>query len=228
MPKEIRISASLIKDYFICPRRVFFRLAGTPQIQTQDMEVGIIVHSVVENYWNNDVLAFHYADAMGASLSPDSRDKTKRCLDNFFRFFNKFIRKDDIIEYQFRLPIGDAFLVGKIDRIGINDSGGLSYLIDWKTSSSGPKKSIQLDPQFIIYNYAVRKNFGTTPPSYLINLYTATMASFTQEDDKEAVLFEQVIPSVVSNIKSNNLPPTGKLTNKCYMCPYAATCLRKE
>lgn len=223
MPNDsIFISASLLKDYLECPRKVFYRL-NFPElsVQTPDMIVGIIVHSTLEKFWNDKDAADKYAKEQmeKSKLSPKYCEKAYLCISNFFNYFSFLVSYDDKIEYRFKIPFGTAFIVGKIDRI--TSSG---YIIDWKASPMSFRVTSR-DPQFILYQYVYEQIFGKPSTGALkVCLVDGKAMPYSRDKVVEYSIINNVIPAVIVSIRDNVLLPIGLFTAKCARCPYIAAC----
>lgn len=221
MPRDIYISASMIKDYLECPRKVYYRM-NHPElgIQTPEMTAGIIIHYALERYWDSMGPAFEYINDQIAenNLSIDLTRRITSCMDNFFRHFSNLTSVLDHIEYRFKVPFMGAFIVGKMDRI---TKDGL--IIDWKSSSSS--KSINKDPQFILYYYVYNQIFKRDPVGVArINLSDATINMYQRNKTLEYSIINHIIPVLIDSIKGGNLPPNGVFTGKCSRCSYFTAC----
>jgi CRISPR/Cas system-associated exonuclease Cas4 (RecB family) len=224
MPDNIYISASMLKDYLECPRRVYYRInSPDTSTQTPEMIVGSIIHSAIEKYWNDREGAFKYALAQYIENNLDIQyiDKATLCLSNFFDYFYALVSDGDLIEFKFRLPFGSAFLVGKMDRVTEN-----GIIIDWKTSTTH-KNDITKDPQFILYHYVYEQIYKTAPNSVVkANLIDGSINTYTRDKVLEGSIINTVIPEVIESIRSGSLAPTGLYTGKCHRCQSKAACYR--
>ena len=140
MPKDIHISASLLKDYLECPLKAHWRSTYQVEIvETPYMVVGSLVHNIIEDFWNDKEQALFMAKEACTmkGIQEPFLTKVKDCVDNFFEHFAPLLSAEDKIEYRFKLPFGKAFIVGKIDRI---TSTGI--IIDWKTGVSHTKSQV--------------------------------------------------------------------------------------
>jgi hypothetical protein len=222
MPDNIYISASLLKDYLDCPRKVHYRL-NFPEltIQTPEMVVGNIVHTTLEKFWDGRVVAVEYvkAQSMLNHLTLMHTDKALLCVSNFFDFFQGLVTAEDKIEYRFKIPFGDAFLVGKIDRVG-----AFGYVIDWKTSSNHTS-NVNRDPQFILYQYVYEQIFEKAPSSVMrANLIDGSIDTYSRDKIMEYSIINSVIPSAIESIRKGTLSPTGLFVGKCARCPAKIAC----
>jgi len=222
MPDNIYISASLIKDFLDCPRKVHYRL-NFPDltIQTPEMTVGNIAHSIIEKYWNDRTLAITNAKIQANlwKLTLMHTDKLLLCVNNFFDFFQDLVTPNDKIEYRFKIPYLDSFIVGKMDRVGAS-----GYVIDWKTSATHTN-SVNKDPQFILYQYVYEQLFNKSPSSvFRANLIDGSVDTYSRDKILEYSIINTVIPVIIDSIRTNTLYPSGLFTGRCARCPSKTAC----
>ena len=220
---SINVSATLIKDYLLCPKMVYYRLnlpsGGVPN---QDMLAGTIVHNTLERYWKDKIQAMNFCVIKCKENNLDTKHTLKvfKSINIFFEKFQWMLSSKDKIEVKFKIKLDtDTFLTGRMDRILEN-----GIIIDWKTSVETPK-TIAYDPQFIVYYLAYKLLYKVNPTSVLyISLFDNKMVGFTSNPLLTESMFHGIIPSVVENIKTNNLPPTGLYTSKCIRCQFEEIC----
>jgi CRISPR/Cas system-associated exonuclease Cas4 (RecB family) len=225
---SINISASLIRDYLSCPTKVFYRI-NHPEtsIQSKEMLLGEIVHKAIETSWDFPELAKEYVTRLSRSKLPgdwDSELFATTCIKNYWEIFRGMLSENDQIEKFFKIEFSEGvYIVGKMDRV---TSDGL--VIDWKTNRKTPK-SITYDPQFILYHWAYTKLFNKQPKGvYYASLTDGSILRLSPDTPHYKSLFEDLIPSIISDIKNQNLPKTGIFTGACYRCPYKEACLQEE
>lgn len=216
----IFISASSIKDYLACSKKLYYRtFLPDLGVISEPMAVGIVVHKALELYWNDLHRAENY---IKSNLNPRNIEKGLFFIQNYFDNFRCITSDEDIIEKKFKIKIGtDSYLVGKIDRItnGIN-------IVDWKTSAK-PPKSIDKDIQFLIYDLAYRKMYGKPPVSVLYaSLATGDFVKYVHDDTISNVLKDEIIPEVINILRNNTFNRKGIFSNStCYNCIYKGVCL---
>lgn len=220
----IFISASLISDYITCNRKVFYRV-NKPEaaVQNKEMVIGEIVHAAIEKHWDNEVFSQEYLyGEMTSRLPGESVEYASHCLHNYHGNFQRFLTADDRAEVKFKIPYEkDIFIVGKMDRIANGN------IFDWKTARS-PVKNISTDPQFILYNWAYRKLYGSSATGvYYAALSTADLVRLKYDASTEDILINEIIPNVVRDMKNKNYLRNGIFRKSCYRCPYSDTCLRE-
>jgi CRISPR/Cas system-associated exonuclease Cas4 (RecB family) len=215
----IFVSASSIKDYLACSKKLYYRtFLPDLGIINDPMAVGIVVHKALELYWNDYQRAKNYVKN---NLNSRHVDKAIFFIENYFGSFRCVTSDEDIIEKKFKIKVGaDAYLVGKIDRI----SNGV--IIDWKTAAK-PPKSIDKDIQFLIYDLAYRKMYGKPPANVLYAaLTTGEFIRYIHDDALSEVLKTEIIPEVINALKDNTFTRRGMFgSSTCYSCIYKGACL---
>ena len=222
---SLYLSASSIKDYLLCTKKFYYR--GSKQfefVENPSMQLGSIVHEIIEKYWDKSLeylLTTLSNECFDKNLSEEMIEKGATSLTNFYNSKDLWgLTKDDKIEYGFKLPMSaDVFLVGKMDRITTN-----GILLDWKTESS-PPESIDLVPQFIIYDYAYKRLFDRNATIYSVGIYTGTQVMYKRNNVAYNEMIQSIIPNMVENIKANRFSREGMFNSKCYRCLYKNVCL---
>lgn len=227
---NLRLSASMIKDFLSCQKKAYFRLnAPEEQEQTYQMAVGSIVHDTLEKYWNDYDKAIEFAD------NQIKRYNLKRgvsvvykSLGNFFDNFTYLVHDTDEVERYFKVPYSaEVNLVGKFDRITKD-----GVLIDWKTGGIVPT-DISSDAQFILYEYAYKKIFGDYPKRiFYVSLPSVKIIPYERNEALANQLFNEVIPYVIENlsynIKNNSFVRNGLFGYKtCDNCPFSDICYKE-
>ena len=219
------ISASLIKDYIVCPRKAYYRLFFSGEVSTnKHIVVGNIVHHALENFWDSKKACIEYANQkIKESTIKLDTDKIFNSFDNFFEIFYPLLTPEDQIEYYFKYKYSDVNIVGKIDRI---KKGGIIF--DWKTSLSKP--DVEKDIQFILYYLSYEKVFGKVPNSVIYaQLPTGIMYQFKPNKEYIDEFKYNILPHVVNTIRTSvlNLPRNGLFLydkTTCRDCLYKDVC----
>jgi hypothetical protein len=218
----INISASTLKDYMDCPKKVDFRLNYSGSgAQTTPQLMGTIVHYVIEKYWQNDRVALAEMRKQFTKypeLDNKERTKIELCIQNFFQLYGNILTVDDQIERFFKIPWGkDVQLVGKLDRIHNH------VIYDWKTGAA--PEDINRDPQFILYYLAYRKLFNRDPAAVsYVSLPTMKTYLFKPVPEYIDELLG-IIPLVASQIKQKHFPKYGLFSYRtCINCAFQKPC----
>jgi CRISPR/Cas system-associated exonuclease Cas4 (RecB family) len=222
---SINISASAIADYIACSQKVKFRLTvSDQQIQTPAMLAGTITHEIIEKY-SEPAEAFKVMEEKikEAGLDKAMEARVVNSVDNYFEFFKKFTTDKDIVESKFRIKNGDdVFLVGKFDRITPDGK-----IFDWKTSAVYPKE-ISTNIQFIFYYECYKKLYGEEPTSlFYAHLPSKKLIRYIPNRVLTNYLFYDIIPIMISDIKSNKFFRAGLYTKICKDCAFQQHCFRE-
>ena len=222
---DLYISASALKDYISCNRKLYYRLnKGTIEIQeTKEMVVGNVVHYAIEKYWDlYPAASFYMIDTLKKLLPGDteSLDYALACYRIYAENFKKFLSYDDRVEDRFKIPFEkDVFVVGKMDRIS------KGRVFDWKTDRK-PLISISKEIQFILYNWAFKKMFGANPSGvYYASLLNGSLIRYSSNANVEASLFEEIIPSFIRDVKNKEYTKNGLFRRACPWCQYSKVCI---
>lgn len=219
----IYLSASSIKDYMVCPTRLYFRKNHSENsVSTDEQGVGLAVHKTTEEKWKERDKTYEQLIITQYNLNDDKLvSHYNRCMSNFYRSFSPLLSKEDFIEYHFNLKFNkDITIVGKIDRL--NSKTG--SVIDWKTSNVLPL-DLSNDPQFIIYHWAVKEIFGLNPSVLLVNLARNKTLSYKPHKGFTDVLFNEVVPSIAKTVDKGIYPRHGLFKKSaCDSCSFKETC----
>lgn len=222
----IYLSASLLDDFVSCSKKTYFRTNRPEEsIQNKYMVVGELVHSAIENYWDNpdaakDYLGYHLNVRLPNDLA--AVEKAYACYDVYYDNFKQYLLADDKVELKFKLPIAkDVFIVGKIDRI----SDGKVF--DWKTSTEAPS-NISHSIQFMIYNWAYTKLYNKNPSGvYYASLGTGKLIRYSKDKIAESALFNEIIPSATMAIRNKMFLREGLFRKACFRCQYSDACMEE-
>jgi hypothetical protein len=221
--KGIHVSASLIIDYLKCSQMAYYRIFEPElKISNREMIIGAITHKVIEKAWQDLDVALNLGKTLCEKENVDAigRQSVEHFIHTFFESFKPIVSREDSIEKFFKIKLyDDVFLVGKFDRI----SRGL--ILDWKTTAS-PPKSIDNDPQFIIYDYAYSLIYGKKPEGvYYASLKEGKLIRYAESKHHASTIINNVIPSYIEDIRNKRFNKTGLFNGSCYRCPFKVPCL---
>ena len=218
------ISASSLKDFLWCPRRVYYRRNFSDSAVTTDEQgVGLAVHKVTEDKWEKQDTEYNNKIKISYNLDDYGKKKFTRCISNFYSQYSQLLTIDDLKEYYFKVPLyKNVLLVGKIDRIVVSQD----LVIDWKTSEYVPKE-IDHDPQFIIYYLAYKELYGKEPKVLLVNLAKNKVVEFEPKKHYIDTIRNEVIPYMVRVMEMGNYPRLGLFNKACESCSYIDTCWKE-
>ena len=216
---SVYVSATAIKDYLSCSKKLYWR-TNFPEtaVVNEYMQVGTVVHNAVEKYWNSGQKALEY---IRDNLKNVEHGHATKCVGNFLDYFAPLLSEEDEIEVKFKMFLGDdTYLIGKIDRI----SNGVVY--DWKTARK-PPKSIDKDIQFMIYYLAYKSMYEKAPNAVMYGALTnGSLIHYTPDEHLLGVLQNEIIPEVVNALRTNAFYKHGVFeSSTCRGCIYRDVCI---
>jgi CRISPR/Cas system-associated exonuclease Cas4 (RecB family) len=220
----IYLSASSIKDYLICPKRVFYRIHGGKEeyITTPEQKAGILVHNIIEkNTSMGEKKALSIATAeMNKQGLLSQKKRIIGCLENYFQLFGSTFIGPTKNELSFNFKYkGDVCLVGRIDRVFKEN------LYDWKTSSSIPS-DLSMDIQFTMYYLAYKHIYKSEPKGmFYVSLPEPTIIEYVPKKAYITRFENEIIPYVANGIRNNIYPSIGIWNKSCFRCGNAVECL---
>jgi len=227
---NLRLSASMIKDFLSCSKKAQYRLYSPEQQEpTYQMAIGTIVHEALELHWDNFDAAMKFAeDKVRTTNLKRGSGIVFRCLLNYFENFTYLVKDTDKVEQFFRFPYNkNVTLVGKFDRI--TEDG---IMIDWKTGYNAPT-DISNDVQFMLYDYAYTKLYGEKPKHiYYVSLQGKKIIPYEENPRLVEEFFTSVLPYVIDtlsfSIKNNYYVRTGLFGYKvCDNCSFSDMCFKE-
>lgn len=222
--KSTRLSASLVKDYIACPKRVYYRLYEPEQgIGDRATGIGIVMHELIEKYWkSSNAMASHIKETMFKHHLNSGIEDIGNCIRNFEKF-RPYLYDGDIIERFFTYPYKDVTIVGKMDRITKD-----GIIFDWKTGKSKPD-NLSRDPQFILYYLSYKKLYGKRPKAvYYASLSTGTLHMFIPNDNIISEFETSILPDILRQVKEKHFPRYGLYGYKvCNYCSYSDQCFKE-
>lgn len=222
---SIYISASGLKDYLNCSKQLGYRLFESEKAESTIYQtIGLIAHKAIEKHWDNQIEAVKFIESASFKVGLDfvNTEKIKFYIDKFFKDFRPLLYNNDGIEKRFKLKIADdVFLVGVFDRI----TQGLIF--DWKTTNR-PPQNIDSDVQFVLYHYAYENLYNKKPLGlYFASLYSGKLISYHHNQNYQELIFNEILPQMVYDIRKKNFIKEGIFKKTCYMCNYKKDCLKE-
>jgi CRISPR/Cas system-associated exonuclease Cas4 (RecB family) len=220
----IHISASSIKDYLQCPKRVHFRrTAAETSISTDEQGAGSAVHNIVETKWQTRDKEYEKLICVQYNVNAEMMSRFTRGVSNYYSQYAQLMKESDKREFKFNIPLyKNVELVGKMDVL----SSTTDTVIDWKTSEAVPK-DISYDPQFIIYYLAYKELYNREPTVLLINLSRNKVVQFEPKKHYINTIKNEIIPSMVQAMLRNDYPRIGLFNGACENCSFIDTCWKE-
>jgi CRISPR/Cas system-associated exonuclease Cas4 (RecB family) len=222
------LSATSIKDFIDCSKKYYWRTTKAEEaVTTPEMKAGLIVHEVIEKYWDKPKVhnlqkGLHLAE--GAKLPDKLIERVEYCINTYHDTFRSMLTPEDEKEISFKVKLEDEVtLVGRIDRI----TKPANLVIDWKTSE-GEVTNIDNDIQFLIYYYAYTKMYKHPPSGvYYASLLHKQLITLHIDRSNYTYLIGDVLPGMINQIKNNNYYREGLFRSKCLRCQFREVCLGK-
>ena len=213
----IYISASLITDMLSCSMKGHHRKHNKDKaILTMPMIMGQITHESIEKYTNDENLALEHAknELLKYNCTDKESKNVELMLKTYFKAFVPLLSEGDLLEQKFRFKFdSDVTILGIWDRISEGD-----IVWDWKTTKT-PPKSIDNNPQFIVYYQAYKEIFGKYPAAVFYGSLTkAKPIKFNPVKQNISLLFDEIIPSLINKIRNEDFIHDGMVRYE-YQCP---------
>lgn len=220
----IYLSASSIADFISCPQKVLYRITKPfPQVRSSYMIRGEVAHYAIERGWKDRSRALEIVRQESKRHGLAKKDVTdlEFMMDVFFLNFQSRLGENDLIEYNFKVPLyDDVFIVGKMDRISSGD------IYDWKTGKVPSRLSN--DVQCIIYDWAFKKIFEREPHGiFVAPLAKGELVTYVKDEFYTKELFNNIIPRMIRTVRNQTYERLGMFNHSCFMCPYKVGCLER-
>lgn len=239
------LSYSHIGSFENCPYQFYFKyILLIPGSESQARSFGLTIHNVLKEFYDRvkvakgglskvakvptekDLLDIYEKkwQSGGYENPKQEQDRYESGKISLKEFYSKFYNKDQdpiLLEHRFRVPMGDFWLKGTIDRVDNTDKG--LEIIDYKTGRV-PKdpKHIEKDLQLPTYALALEKI--QDKKLYQVSLFyimegKKLSRKITEEDKKASI---ESITKSLDEIKKLKFPPKpGPL---CKFCDYKNIC----
>lgn len=222
----IKISASSIKTFLECKRKYYYKLTSRAEekVHKPALVVGTLVHRTIELYWNKfddgDIYLKNQLELFNHT-SGTIYSHAFKCWDNFKLHYANMLSSKDKVEQFVSVPYKyKTLLVGKMDRILPGN-----IILDWKTGTEF-NPNINNDVQFILYKELYKRWTGNRVSDiYYVSLKYGKMIKYEDDGYSHDLLFNEIIPSMVSDIKAKNFVPDGLFKYKiCKECSFRDFC----
>jgi len=242
---EKNLSYSHVSAFEKCPYQFYFKyILQIPGAESQARSFGMTVHNTLKEFYErlrsvkqgfstlskiptyNDLLEIYKRkwQSAGYESSQQEKDRFESGKNALKVFYDKFFDKSQepiLLEHRFRVPMGDFWLKGTIDRVDKTKSG--LEIIDYKTGRI-PKdpKHVEKDLQLPTYVLAMERLQGKKVDKVSLlyveggeKISTKVSKGSKEESTKE-------ISRCLAEIKKMKFPPKpGPL---CKFCDYKNVC----
>jgi RecB family exonuclease len=161
----VRVSPSKVEEFHRCELRWLLKSCGATDVDISRAGVGSLIHDLAEdagrNDWSADELSHEFErrwpqlDFGGGWVERREYRRARAMVDRLGRWLDG--RRDRLVgtEVPFDVVVGTAHLVGRVDRLEVDDAGRL-VVIDFKTSRSKVRdEDVATHPQLAAYQVAV-------------------------------------------------------------------------
>jgi superfamily I DNA/RNA helicase/RecB family exonuclease len=161
----VRVSPSKVEEFHRCELRWLLKSCGATDVDISRAGVGSLIHDLAEdagrNDWSADELSREFErrwpqlDFGGGWVERREYRRARAMVDRLGRWLDG--RRDRLVgtEVPFDVVVGTAHLVGRVDRLEVDDAGRL-VVIDFKTSRSKVRdEDVATHPQLAAYQVAV-------------------------------------------------------------------------
>jgi len=280
--KQMTFSSTSLDTYLTCPLQFYYRyvlrLKEKEEIsgEVERTDVGTIIHQILHEYFLplkgklltvndldkqrlasliNDVFRRYYGEDLLGEQFITQRQVTKHLMEFFDAHQTPLVSNETVVieslEEKLSVDVEGRKFEGKTDRI--EQRGGVTYILDYKTGSNEKhvsisfKKlnayerstwndaigSVQLPLYMMMYSQIAKIPADAITPAiiFLGKKQLTADAETRLFDTKEEVavwfpIMEKIILSLVDEILDVNTPfvPTDDIVNNCPECPFKFIC----
>lgn len=242
---ERNLNYSQISSFENCPYQFYFKyVLQIPGSESHARSFGLTVHNTLKEFYERlriskqglskmskpptqtDLLEIYKNKwQSGGYENPKQEEDRYRAgeeaLKNFYKEFYDKSQDPILLEHRFRVPMGDFWLKGTIDRVDVTDKG--LEIIDYKTGSV-PKdpKHIEKDLQLPTYALALEKIQDKKLYQVSLLYVQEGVKVSTKISKKDKAKSIEAITKSLDEIKELKFPPKpGPL---CKFCDYKNIC----
>ena len=230
----VKVSASMLKAFNVCPMMVYHRRHKTPTTKSASMLVGSLIHDMIDDHESiGDININKYLDRMMQELSSGEEIKFARwqtipalvrlvntCYNNYLSIRDNFpplISSEAMFKFEYAT---DVLVVGKWDQLRDNN-----VIVELKTSHREPSNEfLAADVQATFYIWAYKEIFHVTPTYYYVHLPTGGIYEVYRNnfDDLYDNLHDYILAC------EREYYPKYKDGYKCNNCFYKKACLTEN
>jgi DNA helicase-2/ATP-dependent DNA helicase PcrA len=247
--KNVKISVSMLNNFFECPRKWYFRnFLRLPEVKQVYLTLGTVVHAMIEYILkskelpNDDDLKIkinQYFEKQGIcnendlrKLSRDAYSIIKNWIENYHSHLLPSFKSERSISFVDKKNFPHLLMYGKIDLTEYLDNGEV-YVTDFKTGSSKTTGVIEkiddygrmsdLMRQLAMYSYLVAGDSGETKVTNSKLLFLESEPS-----DKNAFYQTQITSEQIDLLKRDikeydeALSSGTWIERECHFKPYGA------
>lgn len=236
---RVRLSFSRMDTYQQCPTKFRYGyLEAIPTAPSPHLSFGSSVHAALERFYDHklpscpgveQLLAYLYDvwDSSGfAGLTREQQLAWYRHAQEVLRRFHAResgrYRLPADVEKWFELPLGDALVVGSIDRVDANEDGSLE-VIDYKTNKHVKDRDrVRTSLQLAIYALACEHLYGRLPGCVTLYFVVPGIQVRVTVADIDLDAARQRVAAVAAAVRDGRYPP--RPSQLCAWCDYRRLC----
>jgi DNA helicase-2/ATP-dependent DNA helicase PcrA len=244
--EKLRLSASSIEDYEVCPLKFkfghFLKIPTGPQAA---LTFGHIMHRSVRHYFElrargeatfEAVRGFYESSWRSTGFEDEYQEQTyKRAgLEQLRAFVEKQGRNEILpqsMETSFSLDLGEVLLEGRIDQISpltprAGEIEDAVELIDYKTGKPRSQKDADGSLQLSVYALAAQEELKLKPRRLTFYCLSNNQTVHTARTESDLKALKTRVLLVADQIRQNQFPPTPGFA--CKFCDYRPICPAHE
>jgi len=244
--EKLRLSASSIEDYEVCPLKFkfghFLRIPTGPQAA---LTFGHIMHRSVRHYFElrargeasfQAVKDFYESSWRSTGFEDEYQEQTYKQtgLQQLRAFVEKQGRNEILpqsMETSFSLDLGEVLLEGRIDQISpltprAGENEDAVELIDYKTGKPRSQKDADGSLQLSVYALAAQEELKLKPRRLTFYCLSNNQSVHTARTESDLKALKTRVLLVAGQIRQNQFPPTPGFA--CKFCDYRPICPAHE
>jgi putative RecB family exonuclease len=207
-------------------------------VPSPQLSFGSSVHRALEAFYDRklpippseqellDLLYEHWEPDGFVDLSRDEQVAHYRHAQQVLRRYHRRVVSDYRLplntEAWFELVIDDAVVVGAIDRIDVDDDGGL-HVVDYKTNRRAqPRERVAGSLQLAIYALACESLFGRLPATVALDFVVAGTVVTVGVDDIDLEAAREAVRITAARVRAGAFEPTPN--RLCDWCDFRTVC----
>jgi DNA helicase-2/ATP-dependent DNA helicase PcrA len=244
--EKLRLSASSIEDYEVCPLKFKFgHFLKIPTGAQAALTFGHVMHRSVRRYFElrargeasfEAVKEFYESSWRSTGFEDEYQEQTYRQtgLEQLRAFVEKQERNEILpqsMETSFSLDMGEVLLEGRIDQISpltphAGESEDVVELIDYKTGKPRSQKDADGNLQLSVYALAAQEELKLKPRRLTFYCLSNNQTVHTARTESDLKALKTRVLLVADQIRQNQFHPTPGFA--CKFCDYRPICPAHE
>ncbi len=236
---RVRLSFSRVDTYQRCPARFRYAyLEAIPAAPSPHLSFGTSLHAALERFYDQklpscpdleQLLRYLYEGWDSSGFDGMTRDEqlvwyrhAQEVLRRFHARESGRYRLPADVEKWFELPLGDAVVVGSIDRVDAHDDGSLE-VVDYKTNKHMKDRDrVRTSLQLAIYALACEHLYGRLPARVTLYFVVPGIQVQVATGDIDFDAARKQVAGVAAAVRARRYPPQP--SHACAWCDYRRLC----